>query len=69
MSKPIGLIIASEDSALGGISKLMEARDYSIHVSHSITDAENALDKLRELFARLINSSSPGSSGFCGLPG
>ena len=46
MTKPIGLIITSDDSALGGISKLMETRDFSIHVSHTISEAETALAAL-----------------------
>jgi transcriptional regulator with PAS, ATPase and Fis domain len=43
MAKPLALIINSNDSPLAGISKLIEARDCSVHVSRSIEEAERVL--------------------------
>jgi transcriptional regulator with PAS, ATPase and Fis domain len=43
MAKPLALIINSSDSPLAGISKLIEARDCSVHVSRSIEEAERVL--------------------------
>jgi transcriptional regulator with PAS, ATPase and Fis domain len=43
MAKPLALIINSSDSPLAGISKLVEARDCSVHVSRSIEEAERVL--------------------------
>ena len=43
MAKPLALIINSTDSPLAGISKLVEARDCSVHVSRSIEEAERVL--------------------------
>jgi transcriptional regulator with PAS, ATPase and Fis domain len=43
MTKPLALIINSTDSPLMGISKFIEARDCSVHVSRSIEEAERVL--------------------------
>jgi len=43
MTKPLALIINSTDSPLMGISKFVEARDCSVHVSRSIEEAERVL--------------------------
>lgn len=43
MAKPLALIIHGADTPLTGISKLVEARDCSVHVSRSIEEAERAL--------------------------
>jgi hypothetical protein len=36
-------MIHSLDSPLGGVSKLLEARDYSVHVSRSLDEADRDL--------------------------
>ena len=43
MAKPLALIIHATDTSLTGISKLVEARDCSVHVSRSIEEAERVL--------------------------
>ncbi len=43
MVKPLALIIQPTDAPLTGISKLVEARDCSVHVSRSVEDAERVL--------------------------
>src|SRR6266542_4209003 len=43
MAKPLALIINSTDSPLTGISKFVETRDCSVHISRSIEEAERVL--------------------------
>ena len=43
MAKPLALIIHASNTSLTGISKLVEARDCSVHVSRSIEEAERVL--------------------------
>ncbi|HVO94890.1 MAG TPA: sigma 54-interacting transcriptional regulator [Terriglobales bacterium] len=58
MAKPLALMIHSLDSPLGGVSKLLEARDCSVHVSRSLDEAERVVaafptDQLKFIFADL----------------
>ncbi len=58
MAKPLALIIHSADSPLAGISKLVEARDCSVHLSRTIEEAERVLaafptDQQKFIFAEL----------------
>ena len=58
MAKPLALMIHSLDSPLGGVSKLLEARDCSVHVSRSLDEAERVMaafptDQLKYIFADL----------------
>jgi transcriptional regulator with PAS, ATPase and Fis domain len=43
MVKPLALIIHSSEAPLGGISKLVEARDCSVHLSRTVEEAERVL--------------------------
>ena len=43
MVKPLALIIHASDAPLNGISKFVEARDCSVHVSRSVEEAERVL--------------------------
>src|SRR5918999_3062228 len=65
MAKPLALIINSTDSPLAGISKLVEARDCSVHVSRSIEEAERVLvafplDQQKFIFADLAMCQDSG---------
>src|SRR3990170_4483975 len=40
MAKPIVFVIHSLDSSLASLSKLLEARDFSVHMSRSLAEAE-----------------------------
>src|SRR5438094_8190719 len=56
MSKPLALLIHSVDASLSSVSKLLEARDFSVHVSRSLEEAERAfsafpMDQLKYVFA------------------
>jgi len=56
MAKSLALLIHSLDASFATISKLLEARDYSIHVSRSLDDAERVLtafpnDQTKYVFA------------------
>lgn len=58
MVKPLALIIHSTEAPLGGISKLVEARDCSVHLSRTIEEAERVLtafptDQQKFVFAEL----------------
>lgn len=58
MAKPLALIINATESPLAGISKLIEMRDCSVHVSRSIAEAERVLaafpaDQQKFIFADL----------------
>jgi transcriptional regulator with PAS, ATPase and Fis domain len=58
MAKPLALLIHSLDSPLEPVSKLLEARDCSIHVSRSLGEAERVLgafpmDQVKFVFADL----------------
>jgi transcriptional regulator with PAS, ATPase and Fis domain len=58
MAKPLALIINATESPLTGISKLVEMRDCSVHVSRSIAEAERVLaafpaDQQKFIFADL----------------
>jgi len=43
MSKPLAVIIHSNDASLPGVARLVEARGCSVHVSHSIDEAKRVL--------------------------
>lgn len=56
MPKPLALVIQSLDSALASLSKLLEARDFSVHVSRNIQEAERVFsgfpsDQVKLIFA------------------
>ena len=58
MVKPLALIIHSSEAPLGGISKLVEARDCSVHLSRTVEEAERVLtafptDQQKFIFAEL----------------
>ncbi len=58
MVKPLALIIHSTEAPVAGISKLVEARDCSIHLSRTIEEAERVLtafpsDQQKFIFADL----------------
>ncbi|HEY2920774.1 MAG TPA: sigma-54 dependent transcriptional regulator [Candidatus Binatia bacterium] len=69
MAKPLALIINSSDSPLTGISKLIEARDCSVHVSRSIEEAERVLvafplEQQKFIFADLAMCQDTGWHAF-----
>jgi transcriptional regulator with PAS, ATPase and Fis domain len=69
MTKPLALIINSTDSPLMGISKLVEARDCSVHISRSIEEAERVLqafpvEQQKFIFADLAVCQDNGWRGF-----
>jgi len=69
MTKPLALIINSTDSPLMGISKFVEARDCSVHVSRSIEEAERVLvafpvEQQKFIFADLALCQDNGWRGF-----
>src|SRR5207253_10014322 len=47
MPKPLALLIHSVDSSLSSVSKLLEARDFSVHVSRSLEEAERVFSAFR----------------------
>ena len=56
MPKPLALLIHSLDSSLPSVSKLLEARDFSVHVSRSLEEAERVFsafpaDQFKYVFA------------------
>jgi transcriptional regulator with PAS, ATPase and Fis domain len=56
MAKSLALMIHSFEASFAAISKLLEARDYSIQVSHSLDEAERVLtafpkDQIKLVFA------------------
>lgn len=56
MAKPLALLIHSSDASFATMSKLLEARDCSIHVSRSLDEAERMLtvfpqDQVKFVFA------------------
>src|SRR5574341_1492448 len=64
MARPLALMIHSLDSPVGGVSKLLEARDCSVHVSRSLEEAERVLaafpaDQLKYVFADLSICHGP----------
>ena len=69
MTKPLALIINSTDSPLMGISRFVEARDCSVHVSRSIEEAERVLvafpvEQQKFIFADLALCQDNGWRGF-----
>ncbi len=69
MAKPLALIIQSSDVATTSISKVAESRDCSIHISHSIEEAGQALaaypsDQLKYVFVDLALCQGPGWKEF-----
>jgi transcriptional regulator with PAS, ATPase and Fis domain len=69
MVKPLALIIQPSDAPLTGISKLVEARDCSVHVSRSVEDAERVLaafpsDQQKFIFADLAVCNGSLWNGF-----
>ena len=64
MARPLALMIHSLDSPLGGVSKLLEARDYSVHVSRSLDEADRVIaafpiDQFKFIFADLTICEGP----------
>jgi transcriptional regulator with PAS, ATPase and Fis domain len=58
MAKPLAILVLPPDSSLIGVSKVLEARDFSVHVSRTLQDAERVLaafptDQVKFLFADL----------------
>src|SRR5207247_9867987 len=56
MPKPLALLIHSVDASLSSVSKLLEARDFSVHVSRSLEEAERVfsafpMDQFKYVFA------------------
>ncbi len=56
MSKPLAIVIHSLDSSLPAVAKLLEGRDFSVHVSRSLEEAEQVfsafpMDQVRFVFA------------------
>ena len=69
MVKPLALIIHSTEAPLAGISKLVEARDCSVHVSRTIEEAERVLtafpiDQQKFIFAELAVCQGATWNGF-----
>jgi transcriptional regulator with PAS, ATPase and Fis domain len=64
MPRPLALMIHSLESPLGGVSKLLEARDCSVHVSRTLDEAERVIaafpaDQLKFIFADLTLCQGP----------
>jgi transcriptional regulator with PAS, ATPase and Fis domain len=56
MAKPIVFVIHSLDSSLASLSKLLEARDFSVHMSRSLAEAERVysafpIEQVKFIFA------------------
>ncbi len=56
MAKPLAILIDSLDASLTSVSKLLEARDFSVHVSRSIEEAGRVfnafpMDQIKFVFA------------------
>ena len=69
MVKPLALIIRSAEAPLPGISKLVEARDCSVHLSRTIEEAERVLtafpaDQQKFIFAELAVCQGTVWNGF-----
>jgi transcriptional regulator with PAS, ATPase and Fis domain len=69
MARPLALMIHSLDSPLGGVSKLLEARDCSVHVSRSLDEAERVMaafptDQLKYIFADVTICQGPSWHNF-----
>ena len=69
MVKPLALIIHSTEAPLAGISKLVEARDCSVHLSRTIEEAERVLtafpiDQQKFIFAELAVCQGATWNGF-----
>lgn len=69
MARPLALMIQSTDSPLGAVSKLLEARECSVHVSRSLDEAERVIaafpvDQLKFIFADLVFCQGGSWHGF-----
>ncbi|HMA81242.1 MAG TPA: sigma 54-interacting transcriptional regulator, partial [Candidatus Binatia bacterium] len=69
MVRPLALIIHPTDAPLAGISKLVEARDCSVHVSRSVEEAERVLaafpiEQQKYIFADLAVCNGAGWNDF-----
>ncbi len=69
MVKPLALIIHPTDAPLNGISKLVESRDCSVHVSRSVEEAERVLaafpiEQQKYIFADLTACNGAGWNNF-----
>src|SRR5918996_2784066 len=69
MPKPLALLIHSLDPSFGPISKLLEARDFSIHVSRSLEEAEQVFsafptDQFKFVFADVTVCHGTGWNNF-----
>lgn len=69
MARPLALMIHSGDASLGAMYKLLEARDCSVHVSHSIDELEQLMaalpmDQFKFIFADLGLCQSSGWNSF-----
>jgi transcriptional regulator with PAS, ATPase and Fis domain len=58
MAKPLAILLHSLDASLIGVSKVLEARDFSVHVSRNLHEAERFLaafpaDQVKFVFADL----------------
>jgi transcriptional regulator with PAS, ATPase and Fis domain len=67
--KPIALVIHSADAPLTGISKLVEARDCSVHLSRTVEEAERVLtafptDQQKFIFADFTICQGNGWNSF-----
>ncbi len=56
MAKPLAILIHSEDTSLSTVFKLLESKDFSVHVSRTLHDAELAFasfpdDQVKYVFA------------------
>ncbi len=56
MPKPLALLIQPLDSAMNSLSKILEARDFAVHVSRNVQEAERVLsgfplDQVKVIFA------------------
>jgi transcriptional regulator with PAS, ATPase and Fis domain len=69
MVRPLALIIHPSDASLTGITKLVEARDCSVHVSRTVEEAERVLaafpiDQQKFIFADLTVCNGADWNGF-----
>jgi transcriptional regulator with PAS, ATPase and Fis domain len=69
MPKPLALLIHSLDPSFGPVSKLLEARDFSIHVSRSLEEAEQVFsafptDQFKFVFADVTVCHGTGWNNF-----
>jgi two-component system, NtrC family, response regulator AtoC len=69
MARPLALMIHPLDSPLGAVSKLLEGRDCSVHLSRSLDEAERVIaafpvDQLKFIFADLVLCQGGSWEGF-----